>query len=510
MYKRQTEPIRSRRRTILFRLLAITIGFSPLLICEAALRIGGWQQTNAVHDPFVGFTEIRPLFEPNPQGTHYEISKSRLPLFQPDSFLIEKPDDEFRIFCVGGSTVQGRPFSIETSFSTWLEMNLNTTDGSKNWQAINCGGVSYASYRLAPIVDEILKYEPDLIVLYTGHNEFLEDRTYESIRQTPAWIARSHDRLSALKTYSFLRSQFVANPADQNETENTLPAEVEARLDFKNGLEQYHRDDLWKQEVTQHFNLNLRRIISAVRAADVPIILCNPACDLRDSAPFKSQHRIDISAADREKFSNVRLKFQNTDTAEQTAEFEKQTLQRLLEIDAEHAMSHFKYATFCLAQGEGELAKHHFLKSKELDICPLRATEPIYETIAAVIQEFELPSIDVRNEFSLRAPDGIAGRESLIDHVHPTIHGHQLIAEMLLEEMIELKLLSATVDVDKSEIEQRYAEHLKALPFMYFQQGKDRLAGLKRWAAGKVTKERPTDKAPKTTTPTDNPPTEQP
>ena len=43
---------------------------------------------------------------------------------------------------------------------------------------INCGGVSYASYRLGPILDEVLGYEPDLIMLYTGHNEFLEARTY--------------------------------------------------------------------------------------------------------------------------------------------------------------------------------------------------------------------------------------------------------------------------------------------------------------------------------------------
>ena len=63
---------------------------------------------------------------------------------------------------LGGSTVQGRPFSIETAFSTWLELSLTAADPSRIWQVVNCGGVSYASYRLAPIVDESSCYKPDL------------------------------------------------------------------------------------------------------------------------------------------------------------------------------------------------------------------------------------------------------------------------------------------------------------------------------------------------------------
>ena len=35
------------------------------------------------------------------------------------------------------------------------------------------GGVSYASYRVAALMEELVRYEPDLFVIYSGHNEFL-------------------------------------------------------------------------------------------------------------------------------------------------------------------------------------------------------------------------------------------------------------------------------------------------------------------------------------------------
>ena len=46
---------------------------------------------------------------------------------------------------------------------------------------INAGGISYASYRVAVVIKELARYEPDLFIIYTGHNEFLEERTYRTL-----------------------------------------------------------------------------------------------------------------------------------------------------------------------------------------------------------------------------------------------------------------------------------------------------------------------------------------
>lgn len=490
MFGNRTGAFRLKKRSVLFRVGAVSLGLLPFLLFELVLQCIGWQQPGSLSDPYVGFSAIRPLFEVDDTEEDYEVSPTRYPLFCPERFLIEKPADEFRVFCLGGSTVQGRPFSIETAFSTWLELRLRAVDPSKRWNAINCGGVSYASYRLAPIMDEILAYQPDLIVLYTGHNEFLEDRTYESVKMTPGWAAQAHDRLSAIKTYSFVRSLFVSNASsDSSPAPSTeLPAEVEARLDFRKGLEKYHRDDQWRRDVVQHFEHNLRRMVMAARNANVPLILCNPVCNLRDASPFKSQNSSELSPAQLNRFNEIWELIQLPDGATPDLTKDLKSLKQLTEIDPRHAGLQYRIGQTYQQLGEYEKAKRHLIRAKDEDVCPLRIIEPMYDVIADVAAEFDVPFVNVMAYFEGQAGDGIPGRESLVDHVHPSIRGHQLISGLLIEEMVKQGWIESTGD--SLDQEKLFTAHLQSIPYLYFELGKDRLAGLKRWGEGKVTREK--------------------
>ena len=158
----------------------------PLLLAEVLCILCDWGRPEELGDPFVGFRGSRPLFVRRDDQDRYVLDPDRETFFRPESFAAHKGAREFRIFCLGGSTVQGRPYAIETSFTTWLELSLQAAAPDRQWEVVNCGGVSYASYRLAPILSEILNYQPDLIIVYTGHNEFLEERTYGAIKARPA------------------------------------------------------------------------------------------------------------------------------------------------------------------------------------------------------------------------------------------------------------------------------------------------------------------------------------
>ena len=474
----------SIKKQIAFRIGAVLIGLLPFVVFEIFLNAIGWQQLDGVKDPFVGFASSRPLFELSEDRNSYEISESRKPLFCDESFPAAKSPDEFRVFCVGGSTVQGRPFAIETAFSTWLELGLQAADESRQFNVVNCGGVSYASYRLAPIVDEILGYEPDLILLYTGHNEFLEDRTYESIKSASPLVVSVHQKLSALKTYSFVRSLAISDaPTDQRDI---LPEEVEARLDFRDGLDKYTRDEAWKSSVVSHFNHNRRRMVLAAETANVPLVICNPVANLRDASPFKSQNSDELSA---EQLSQFESGFQQL-TDDSSVSLEQ--LKSLHQIDARHAHLQYKIGQAYQIAGDCENAKRHLIQAKEEDVCPLRITEPMYDVIAAVADQHNVPLIDVKGLFQSKSQDGIPGRELLVDHIHPSIRGHQLIAELILQKMRHEQWVKVGegFEVRKNA---SYDSHLQSLPHLYFQLGKDRLAGLKRWAQGEVKKERTPD-----------------
>jgi lysophospholipase L1-like esterase len=466
----------------LFRVGAVLLGLLPFILIELTLFAIDWKPARQQDDPFVGFSEIRPLFVR--KDDQFEISKARQPLFQPDSFLAAKPNNEFRIFCVGGSTVQGRPFSIETAFSKWLELSLQAADSSRDWKVINCGGVSYASYRLAPIVDEIRNYQPDLVVLYTGHNEFLEDRTYESIKSTSPLIRSAHERLSYSRTYGLLRQTFANKKSSDLSSTETLPTEVEARLDFKNGLDAYSRDDRWKKDIADHYEHNLRRMIGTCQQNDVPLIVMNPVSNLRNSAPFKNQHTANFLTGEKEFFDQWTAALETPNVSERI-----ERLETLKELNPRYAKIHFQLAQAYLLAGNTEQAKNHFIQAKEEDICPLRMTEPLCRALEKIQKETNVPFVDVKAYFESLSKHQIVGKELLLDHIHPSIHGHQKIGVLLLREMEAMGVVTVPDSFPKDR-ELAFQSHLESLPFMYFQRGKDRLAGLKRWTEGKVTKER--------------------
>ena len=249
--------VRSRRlRGLVFRLAAVLIGLTPFVLAEAVLAILDVGRPTYQDDPFVGFSKVHPLFVPNEDGTRYEIAPSRQKFFRPESFAAQKGTNEFRIFCLGGSTVQGRPFAVETSLSTWLELSLQAADPDREWEVVNCGGVSYASYRLVPILEEVLGYQPDLVILYTGHNEFLEDRTYSHIKYLPGMVARPCQLVCRTRTYTLLHEGHLrlgGRPVQATaEGRPILGPETDAMLEYQGGLEQYHRDEKWRRDVIEH------------------------------------------------------------------------------------------------------------------------------------------------------------------------------------------------------------------------------------------------------------------
>ena len=225
-----------------------------------------------------------------------------------------------------------------------------------------------------------------------------------------------------------------------------------------------------------HFRHNLQRMVDAAQAQNVPIILINPVCNLKDVAPFKSV--TDLKLSD--------LKLSELPVSERITKLESMLLGH-----ERNAELHFQLGQAYLLAGKIELAKNHLLAAKEEDICPLRATEPIYEAIATVQQNSAAPIVDVRAFFESQTPDQLPGSESLVDHVHPTIHGHQQIAGLLLAEMKQQALV--TKATDEAQRAALFEQHLESLDFMYFQRAKDRLSGLQRWAQGKTKHEKPTD-----------------
>ena len=466
-------------RLWLFRCLAILCGLSIFVVVEVVCCLLSVGEPQLDDDPFVGFSSLQPLFEENASGGRFVTAKSRLKFFSFEEFAATKPAGTKRIFCLGGSTVKGRPFSKETSFTTWLQLALQEAQPDDGWEVINCGGISYASYRLTPILQECLTYQPDAFIVCTGHNEFLEDRSYGELRNVSPLVTRSFYRLSKLRSFRLLRQTML--PESEAGDRDQLGADVDAFLDYKNGLAAYHRDDSWRRGVARHFESNLERMVSMARQANVPIILLHPPSNLADSPPFKSEHRSDMTPKDLSDWEAA------IDTANSTLKTfpvaAVDSFREAISIDEDYADTHFELGRLLELTGDFDTARDEFLLAREHDICPLRVIAPLEQALSRVADRNRVPLLDAHQLLEAETRNGILDGSMLVDHVHPSFAGHQLIALTLVEELERASMVTPQNGWQKLA-QTSFKRHFEQLPDIYFAQGEQNLANLRFWTQG--------------------------
>jgi len=158
---RQERPETPARKKALFAVIAV-VGF--FLLLELGLFLGGIEPLVQHDDPYMGFASSIPLYVEDKAGcgTNLVTAPNKTRLFNRQRFPKSKPANTYCIFTLGGSTTYGRPYNDSVSFSGWLREILPAADPSKQWEVINAGGISYASYRVAVVMEELTAYEPDL------------------------------------------------------------------------------------------------------------------------------------------------------------------------------------------------------------------------------------------------------------------------------------------------------------------------------------------------------------
>ena len=472
---------------VLFHFAALVVVLSPLVLVEVVLRLCVAGPVMDFDDPYVSFSRVYPVFVLDSTGTRFETAEERLDFFRPQSFAARKGPETFRVFCLGGSTVQGRPYAVETSFTTWLELNLRAARPGGDYEVVNCGGISYASYRLVPIMGELLAYEPDMFIVYAGHNEFLEDRTYERLKKMPRVLMRLHLAMLKLRSYS-LANRFLWRRGQRTgrSSKTVLPAEVQAKLDFEDGLEFYHRDEVWRQGTIEHFRRNLETMVRMSHSAGVGVILMNPVSNLKDCPPFKSQFRSGLSEHEMQQVVELWDRAKKLDWADTYGKI--RLLEQAAAIDNRHAGLLYLLGKCYARIGRFAEAKKWFVLAKEEDVCPLRILEPMHEAIRDVTAEYRVPLVDVKALIEERTEDGIAGDEWLLDHIHPSITGHRLIANALCQAMEEMGLLH-TADGWRAARDELWQRHLSSLDDAYYRDGTARLKMLQVWSRGRIPAE---------------------
>jgi hypothetical protein len=112
-------------------------------------------------------------------------------------------------------------------------------------------------------------------------------------------------------------------------------------------------------------------------------------------------------------------------------------------------------------------------------------TTALDDALHQVVDETAVPFLDMHELLEDQVPTGILGDYWLVDHIHPSFEGHQLVAMKLVELMGQLQFASVAEDW-REKARASFQAHFASLDRTYFHRGNRKLENLRGWAAGRA------------------------
>jgi len=278
---RQTGPHVGWKKALLYSLLPVTILLAGLELSARVVEI--WIPPWKV-DYGWGFTPDSRLFIPSEGEEGVMVtSPAKEVNFHRQRFAVPKPFGTLRIFMLGGSSVNYLQGDLEM-LAIRLEEDL-APEG--RLEILDAGGLSYGSHRLVPIAAEIMAYEPDLVLVYSGHNEFeeVEQLRLAHLRGVPLQriVYRSalcrfvRDRMAALQVSALQRRLNRSILSETNPHANLRVAYQHRYTAGEIGLRM------------EAFRNNLAIIMTLCQTNQVPIVIGTVPSNLMEPS-LRSEH----------------------------------------------------------------------------------------------------------------------------------------------------------------------------------------------------------------------------
>ncbi|MYK41910.1 MAG: hypothetical protein F4049_17045 [Gemmatimonadetes bacterium] len=359
-----------------------------------------------------------------------------------EHFFVEPaPANRYRVVFVGASTVQGFPHPRRLAAASFLQAMLADAWPEREVEVVNLGITSIASFAVAQVVEDALVLSPDLVVVYTGHNEFYG-----------LYGAGRNQRLQY-----FLRQLHLTHLVDRllggigtRDEPTDLIKMVAAR-----GEVPLHGPG--RATAEQSLRDNLRRVSQLCERAQVPLVLCTIVANDAGFAPVGSTEGDEAWKARVEQAAQVLTQGY---VAPEDAKGALQQLEQAAALSSEHAWLWYLQGRALERLGRATEAQRAFRKARDLDIMPWRAPTAHNAVIRAVAKEHGAVLADVEVAFVDAAPTQGVGWEWMVDHVHFSVAGQALLARTVLHSIAALE----AIDLGLLRSAEAYRRDLGDLP----------------------------------------------
>ena len=404
------------KKLLLFKVFAALFPFVLLVLLEFVLR-------------FFHYGHNTDLFIKDPFDEHYIVmNKYASDKFFSDTanatkgnselFQIDKAPNTFRIFVLGESTTIGYPYFHNGSFHRWLQYRLTRMYPDKNFEIVNLSLTAVNSYTVLDFGKQLAKYQPDAVLIYTGHNEYYGALGVGSTSYIGSnrFLVQTLLKLRTLKVVQLfnncIKKVSVAFASHKTADRQTLMQRMALRqhiglnsTDFQAGINQYDQ--------------NMTELCKLLNDEKIPTFLSTVVSNEKDQPPFISEG-----------------------------------------IGPNSAMGYYKAGQQAYAKADYTTAKQDFDKAKEMDELRFRAPEAINNIIRKLATEYsEVHLVDTKKEFEQYSPHGIVGNETILEHLHPNLHGYYIMSDAFFQAMQTQHLITDSVETQVS-----FEQLLKDMP----------------------------------------------
>lgn len=392
----------SPNRKRIYSIISILIPIIFLLSLELVLRLAGYGDNHAlfITHPDEGFENY---YVVNPEIGKKYFQKMEYTIPAKDRFLKEKPEDVFRVFVLGSSTVVGFPYDTNLSFPRILHERLRDAYPGKKIEMVNTAITAINSFTLADFMPRILNEKPDAVLIYAGHNEFYgafgagsNEAAYHN-----STMIKIHLKLMNYRVYQLAvnaMGKITSVFASSEKKRGTLMSRIVKDADILYGSKTY-------KEGMDNYQSNLSDMLEMAKEKNVPVFISDLVSNMRDLKPFKSIASGELKGAD--EYYTSAQKFEQ--------------------------------------QGDLQKARENYTLARDYDCIRFRASSDINKIVRELADKYQAHYVPTLELFNANAHNGIVGNDLLTEHVHPNIKGAFLLSEAFYKKMVESALLAKEI-----------------------------------------------------------------
>ncbi|MBQ1782749.1 MAG: SGNH/GDSL hydrolase family protein [Gammaproteobacteria bacterium] len=429
------------RRTLVFYLIALSLPLLLLGALELGLRVVGFGNSYPL---FIEVANVPGYMQANP-----DVIKRYFPTpematkvqIDPIYFKSRKDPETLRIVVQGGSSAAGYPYGRWGGLAGMLQSQLELAYPDKRIEVITTAMSAVNSYTMLDFADEIAAIEPDAVLIYAGHNEYVgvfgAASALTPVKSEGAnllYLKLRELRLFQLMQHLYAVSVIDAEPDIDNKNRGTLMAKAALSQRIAMDSESYQRG-------IDQFTANIGMLLETYKEQGIPVWIGTVVSNLRHQPPFESAEIEQVDAELQQRWQQTWATYQQA-LSTQDAAAALATL-RPLGADFDGSATLW-YAIGQQADSLGDLAlaKEAYIKAKDRDLLRFRAPEAINQAIRSLASNHRATLVDVEAAFVGQAPGGIIGDELILEHLHPNADGYFLLADSYYQALRQSPLLT--------------------------------------------------------------------